>query len=128
MARRSRRLEGRDPEVDSSDFRCLYCLDDESDWFDVLRGVVRMPCCGKFAHRSCQERWEDETIYCAHCRKELLENGVQHVIEDPVRRGAVHALQGRLEDPAVMPMFQVSVTYKNFNLENEVMVNFKPGD
>ena len=99
MPRRSRRLEGKEPEVDKDDFRCLYCLEDEEDGFDILRGVVRMPCCGKFAHRSCQGRWEEETIYCCHCRKELTEDGVTHEIVDLVRRGAVHALQGRLEDP-----------------------------
>ena len=125
MPRRSRRLAGKEPEIDKEDLRCLYCFDTEEDGFDVFRNVVRMPCCGKLAHRACHGRWEEETIFCGHCRKELTADGVAHEIADPVRRGALHALWGRLEDPTLMQMLQVSVTYKNFNLICNIFIHCK---
>lgn len=64
-------------------------------------------------------------IYCAHCRRELVEEGVTHNIADPIQRAAVHAIEGRLQDPNAIHTLQVSVIYKNFNLISNIFIPCK---
>ncbi|KAJ7376483.1 hypothetical protein OS493_034473 [Desmophyllum pertusum] len=72
--RRSRRIAGLNPET-IEDERCIFCLVDEKEGFNILRAnVLRFSCCKKFAHRSCQEAWEKISSTCPHCRAEM-QNG-----------------------------------------------------
>lgn len=122
MSRYSRRLNGEKPEIVTDDERCLFCYQTESEGFDILRSAVRFPCCKKFAHRTCQARWEEENYYCAHCRKELKEEGVHHTITDPMHRGAINALRGCLEDCNSLETQQVSVTYQIFKSISNIFI------
>ena len=51
--------------MESDEERCLFCLQTEEEGFDLLRGVVRLPCCHKYAHRACQAWWENENLLCS---------------------------------------------------------------
>ena len=120
MSRFSRRIRRLAPEIEYEQKKCLFCLQTEQEGFNVLSGVLRLPCCKKFVHGSCQARWEEENIYCGHCRQELLEEDVVHDIRDPIRRGAVYTVEDRLEDPNNIETEQVSVTYKIFKFISNI--------
>ena len=67
--RRSLRLRGESPEITAEEFvQCFFCL---AALEICLPNVVRLPCCKRFVHRRCQQRWEGNNPNCAHCRADL---------------------------------------------------------
>ena len=67
--RRSLRLRGDSPEITAEEFvQCFFCL---AALEICSPNVVRLPCCKRFVHRQCQQRWEGNNQKCAHCRENL---------------------------------------------------------
>ena len=110
--RQSRRLRGMDAEIvpeTARDKHCIFCLTDENQGFNIIGGnVLRFPCCQKFAHRSCQRKWERNSSECPHCRRELpnerddelppVEPTEPRNREASPRQRAINALRALLQD------------------------------
>lgn len=122
--RRSRRIAGLNPET-IEDERCIFCLVDEKEGFNILRAnVLRFSCCKKFAHRSCQEAWEKISSTCPHCRAEMQNGrndeppvaeplaivGVEPPLS-PSRDDAINALFTTANDQALIQQRIDSVSY-----------------
>jgi len=55
------------PELSPFQDKCFICLLD-LDIQSILR-CVAMPCCGKFLHRRCFRKAEENSFQCGHCRR-----------------------------------------------------------
>ena len=65
---KSRRLQGLEPEISTTTFRCFCLLDGDT----CATTATLLPCCRQFIHKVCQEQWiRAGHNHCAMCRQRL---------------------------------------------------------
>ena len=66
--RKSWRLQGLEPEISTSTFRCFCLLDGDT----CSTTATLLPCCKQFIHNVCQQHWiRASHNHCAMCRQRM---------------------------------------------------------
>jgi len=87
-SRQSLRLQDMGPELSLFKDLCFICLL-ELDIQSVVRCRV-MPCCGKFLHKRCFKKANEQSFQCGHCRRPSLDDSNDTISVDDDLRANEH--------------------------------------